>query len=62
MRSLMAFMLTITGGCVAGLNLAILYPNPEYDASMTKVVVAGVLAVFGGILSLSLQGGQTDER
>ena len=33
-------------GAVAGLNAAILYPNPEYDAGRLKIVFTAALAVL----------------
>ena len=50
MKAIVGFFLTVMGGFVAALNLATMFPNPEYAASWGKVFFATTLAVFGGMV------------
>jgi putative Mn2+ efflux pump MntP len=50
MKAVVGFFMTLTGGIVAGINLAIMFPNPEYTASWHKVICAIALAVVGGMM------------
>lgn len=49
-RRFVGFFLTTMGGFVAALNLATMFPNPEYHASWSKVFFALALSIFGGVM------------
>lgn len=50
LRPIVGFFLTVMGGFVAALNLATMFPNPEYAASWGKTFFALSLSLFGGML------------
>jgi len=50
LKAIVGFFLTTMGGFVAALNLATMFPNPEYAASWGKVFFALTLSIFGGML------------
>ena len=50
LKAIVGFFLTVMGGFVAALNLATMFPNPEYAASWGNVFFATAMAVFGGMV------------
>lgn len=46
------------GGMVAGVNIAVMYPNPDYDASWLTVVMAVITMLTGIYLYGSDRGKQ----
>ena len=56
MKAIVGFTLTAMGGFVAALNLATMFPNPEYAASWGKVFFAAALTVFGGMVLSTATG------
>lgn len=50
LRPIVGFFLTAMGGFIAALNLATMFPNPEYAASWGKAFFALSLSLFGGML------------
>ena len=42
--------LTVTGSFVAAINLASMFPNPEYAASWSKVFFSTAIVVLGRIV------------
>lgn len=51
MRCIAGAVMTFVGILVSGINLAILFPNPDYDASWVKVALGAVVAIYGYYLS-----------
>lgn len=49
MNAIMGFIMTFLGAFWAALMIATMYPRPEYDASWTRVIIAVIIAIWGGI-------------
>lgn len=47
LHPLLAAFLLVLGVFVVTINLTVMFPNPLYDASWPKVVVAGFFAMIG---------------
>jgi hypothetical protein len=50
MNKIMGFLLIVFGTFVSAMNITLLYPNPEYEASWNKVVISFGLAIVGGTI------------
>jgi len=50
MKILLSCILILVAGFVAGLNLAMMFPNPEYEASWFPVMISALIAAFSTFL------------